>query len=112
MNANRIRLERFFADTGLIKAGAKRPDNLFNFALANDIDSEIIEEMELTPENKEKAIRWLRTKRNTCKEVNGFAGSFYQVEAYGIEYFEVDENGEFVEGSDFDGAKDEREVLQ
>ena len=53
-----------------------------------------------------------RTKRNTCKEVNGFAGLSYQVEAYGIEYFEVDEDGEFVEGSDFDGAEDEKEVLQ
>ena len=107
MTANRIRLEKFSVQTGLIKAGARRPDNLFNFALANDTDPEIIKEMDLTPENREAAQKWLANQRNTCEKISGFAGSFYQIEAYGIEYFEADEDGEFVEGSDYEPAEDE-----
>ena len=108
MVANRIRLVKLCAETGLIKGGARRPENLFDYALEKDGDQMTIEEMELTPDNKAKAVEWLAQKRNTCERIQGFAGAFYRVEAYGIEYFEVDEDGDFIEGSDYDGAADEK----
>lgn len=102
-----INLVRMTAETGLIKAGAKRPKNLFDFASSEDGYPETIDTMDDTPENREKAKKWLAGKRNSCRRVSGFAGSFCTVEAYGVEYVTVDEDGDYISGGDMDCAEDE-----
>ena len=101
-----INLVRFTAETGLIKAGAKKPEDLYDFAAMNDGAPEY-DRLDDTPENREKAKKWLSGKRNTCRRVSGFAGSFYMVEAFAIEYCTVDEDGDYISGGDFDPAEDE-----
>ena len=101
-----INLVHFTAETGLIKAGAKKPEDLYDFAAMNDGAPEY-DTMDDTPENREKARKWLAGKRNSCRRVSGFVGSFYAVEAFAIGYCTVDEDGDYISGGDFDPAEDE-----
>ena len=104
----KIRLLKLTAEKQIVKGRASRPGNYFMFCLENDTNPEIIKEMDDTPENRNYAIEWLNTKRSTCKLTEGFSTNYYSLTAYAIEYFEVDEDDNFVNGSDYDAADDER----
>lgn len=56
-------------------------------------------------EDQTKAIEELSKYR--CKYTED--GSLYNIEEYALEYCECDENGEFIQGSDFDLAEEESE---
>ena len=86
----------------------KRPENLFN-AVADCPNPIVHETMEDTPENRQKAQKWLAGKKNTCSKMRGTVGSYYLITAYAIEYFMADEEGEWIAGSDYDPAEDEEE---
>lgn len=98
-------LKRFSAQTGLIKAGAKKPESLFEFTLENDADAETIKVFE----NKTDALSALALYQNICEKVQGFAGSFYQITAYGVEENEYDEDDEWIGGGNMWSADDKTE---
>lgn len=56
-------------------------------------------------EDRENALNELNKYR--CKYTED--GSLYNVEEYGLEYCECDEDGEFIQGSDYDLAPEESE---
>lgn len=110
MEANTIRLLEMNAETGSIKSGAKKPTNLFDYALDcafNGTEPTEIKKMELNDDNLNEARKWLSSKKNTCERVEGYSGAFYRVTAYAIEYLEENEDGDFVAGFDYDSAEDE-----
>lgn len=98
-------LKKYSAQTGLIKAGAKKPDDYFRFANENDTDAETIKEFK----TKEEALSALALYTNVCNKVEGFAGSFYEVIAYAVEKNEYDEEGEWIDGGDMWSADDRNE---
>lgn len=102
----KISLVHFSAEK---RVGSKEIKNFsyFQYAMINDGDPEIIKEMERTPENIMEAKAWLDGKKNTKTLVHGFAKDFYMIDAYGIEYWEEDEEGNYVDGGDYDCADDE-----
>lgn len=88
-----------------LKAEAKkRPADLFDYAIDNDSDPVIIEDMEETPESIKKAKEWLKTKKSTAVRRPGWAHSFYDITVYAVEHYIADDNGEFTEGSNYDTA--------
>lgn len=54
-------------------------------------------------EDRQEAIEELSKYR--CKYTED--GSLYNIEEYALEYCECDEDGEFIQGSDFDFAEEE-----
>lgn len=106
MKANTIRLLEMKAETGLIRYGAKKPTNFFHYAMDDENPTEI-KKMELNDNNLEEARKWLSSKKNTCERTEGYSGAYYTVTAYAIEYLEENEDGDFVDGSDYDSAEDE-----
>lgn len=56
-------------------------------------------------EDQQEAIEELSKYR--CKYTKD--GSLYNIEEYALEYCECDEDGEFIQGSDFDFAEEESE---
>lgn len=105
MKVNKIRLLEMNAETGLIKNGAKKPANLFDYALNTEPTE--IKKLELNDDNLKEARKWLSSKKNTCERTEGYSGAYYKVTAYAIEYLEENEDGDFVDGSDYDSADDE-----
>lgn len=102
----KISLIHFSAEKKLNSKNDKDLD-YFNYAMVNDGDPEVIKEMELIPENLAEAKAWLAGKKNTKTLVHGFAMDFYMIDAYGIEYWEEDEEGNYVDGGNYDCADDE-----
>ncbi len=91
---------KYVAETGLIKAGAKQPEELYNFASQRDGDPDIV--LDLSEESeinlaKEKALEWLKEKKNTCEPIQSFAGRFYRVTAYDVEMITEDDDGEYLD---------------
>lgn len=109
----KINLIELTAETGLIKNGAKKPADYAAYCLDQpEIDPVIIKTMDDTPENRTQACKWLAQKKNTCKAVRGNAGSFYAITAYAIEYYTADEDGDYIDGSDYDTAEDDRPEVE
>lgn len=65
------------------------------------IDSDAEEISRWRYSEKEKALEALKNYKCSYKEVNGT----YDIEEYALEYFNVNEDGEFVDGSDYDLAE-------
>lgn len=103
----RIRLVKMDAETGLINAGAKKPEDLFSFALENCTEPELVADMEKTAENVKTAYSWIAGVKNSCAEKSGTAGRYYEITAYAIEYYIADADGDFIDGSDYVPAEDE-----
>ena len=80
------------------------PADIARYAIDNDMDATIVKVMDDTPENRELALRWLENRRqyNSCRKLATYAGSVYVIEAYAVEYYTADDDGELIEGSDFD----------
>lgn len=104
MNANTIRLMHYQKDTGLIKSGAKAPSNYFDFAFDDSSPEEI---KKYSIDEKEQALADLAKYTSTCEVMEGFAGSYYSVNAYALEFYEEDEDGDYIDGSDFEPASEE-----
>ena len=104
MTANTWRILKLTAQTGLIKGGAKKPENLVKYAIEHDTDPEEIELFR----NKQAALKAFEQYKgnDVCEVIQGFAGAFYQVTAYVVEEYEADEDGEFIEGSDYYSSTD------
>lgn len=91
---NQIRLLKVSAQTGLIKARAKAPEDPAAYAIEHDSAPV---EIRVYPIDKiDQAKSDLANYQNTCEVVKGFAGSFYQIEAYVLEYAEVDSDGDYI----------------
>lgn len=105
MKANTIRLLEVNAEITL-KAGLQLVD-LFNYAIDNDTSPTEIKKMELNDVNLKVAKEWLSNKKNTRERTEGYSGAYYKITAYAIEYFMEDEDGNFIDGSDYDSAEDE-----
>lgn len=67
----------------------------------NDSDAEEISRW--NEDEKEKALDALKKYKCSYQELNGM----YDIEEYALEYFDSDEDGEFVAGSDYDIAETE-----
>ena len=65
----------------------------------NDSDAEEISRW--NEDEKEKALDALKKYKCSYQESNGM----YDIEEYALEYFDSDEDGEFVAGSDYDIAE-------
>lgn len=69
--------------------------------MGNDSDAEEISRW--NEDEKEKALDALKKYKCSYQELNGM----YDIEEYALEYFDSDEDGEFVAGSDYDIAETE-----
>lgn len=98
-------LKKFSAQTGLIKTGAKKPESFWEFASSKDTDPELIKVFE----SKTDGLSALAFYQNICEKVEGFAGSFYQVTAYGLEENEYDDDDEWIGGGNMWCADDKEE---
>lgn len=80
------------------------PEDIARYAIENDTDAIVVKTMDDTPENRQLAKRWLENRRpyNECRKLATYAGCVYVIEAYAVEYYTADDDGELVEGSDFD----------
>ena len=96
----RIKMVEFRAEA------KKRPADLFDYAFQNDSDPVVHDDLEATPENIEKAKAWLAGKRSSAVYRHGWAMNFYYITVYAIEYYTADDDGEFIEGSDYDSAEE------
>ena len=55
----------------------------------------------------EEAKETLKKYENTCQETRGNVGIYYLVTVFAIEVYSVDEDGDFLEGSDYEIARNE-----
>lgn len=99
-NVKRVRMIEFRAEA------KKLPESLFDYAVENDSNPIVHSDVEATEENVDKAKAWLASKKSTAEYWSGYAMGFYSVTVYAIEYYTADEDGEFIEGSDFDEAEE------
>lgn len=99
MRANTFVIKKYTAQTGLIECGARAPKDYFSFVFENDPSPEKL----ATFNTEEEALEALKlyNGQGGCVRCEGFSGSFYEVTVYAVECYEVDEEGEFVEGSDY-----------
>lgn len=86
----------------LVKMSAetkKRPEpgTLFDIAMS-DVSPEVME----TFEDRESALEALKAYKSHATDMSGY----WLTEAYAVESYEVDEDGEFVAGSDYDTAEE------
>lgn len=51
--------------------------------------------------NEEEALQELKKYKSKCEYMRGFHGGFYYLTAYAVEAYEAEENGDFLDGSDF-----------
>ena len=100
---NQIRLLKVSAQTGLIKSGVKAPEDPVAYAIEHDSDP--VEIRVYSDDKIDQAKKDLANYQNTCEPVQGFAGSFYQIEAYVLEYAEVDADGDYTGCIDYDYIK-------
>lgn len=80
------------------------PDDFFNYASNKATDPLLIESFG----NLDDAKKALENYKSTCERTQGYHGSFYTVTAYAVEIYKADEDGEFIEGSDFEPAEEDR----
>ena len=99
MSANTFDLKKFTAETGLIRCGARAPKDCITFALENDPDPEKLATFNTEEEAREALKRY--NGKGGCVRCEGFCGGFYKATAYLVECYEVDEEGEFVNESDY-----------
>lgn len=78
-------------------------------ALGDKTDVHCIETMEATAENLAACRAWLATKENTVRELQAYhGGTYYSIFAYALEFYEGDDDGEFMGGSDYEFAADKK----
>lgn len=98
MIANKFEIKRFSAET------KKRPrkGDLFNIA-CNDLDPETIKSFK----TRKEALEALKEYKSSARFMQGFASYYYIVDAYAVESYEADADGELIEGSDYDPAEED-----
>lgn len=73
-----------------------------NYAFEHDTDPETITVFD----SKEDGLNALKNYENSCVLREGFAGSFYQIEAYALEENEYDDDDELIGGNNIYTAAD------
>lgn len=99
MNANSFVLKKFTAQTGLIRYGASAPKDYISYAIETDTDAEELATFHTEKEAREALKRY--DGQGGCIRREGINGGFYEATAYAVECYEADEDGEFIEGSDY-----------
>ena len=101
MKANRIELKKYTAES---KLNAKEPENVIDLLLECS-SPELIDSFGIEQEEEARAAL-AKYPACTCEKVGTYAGYVWRMEGYALEYFETDEDGDFIEGSDFVFADD------
>ena len=83
----------------LVANAATKPENLFSYCLEHDSDPLVETDLDMSPETLKAAQDWLRDKRSYYRRGRAVV--------WAVEYYTANDDGDFIDGSDFDTAPEE-----